>query len=122
MDFKILKKCITIDNEGCFIFLRSSIHKDDYRIILNIHRFKHRAPNIWREKKRQNWRSKQGTYIKKLKVMWLQHPHAIMKITARQKSKEEKEYFNNIINQLVVTDISGTLPTVAENIFLKVRP
>ena len=45
-----------------------------------------------------------------------------MKITARQKSKEEKEYFNNIINQLVVTDISGTLPTVAENIFLKVRP
>ena len=40
-----------------------------------------------------------------------------MEITACQKSNEEKEYLNSTINQLDVTDISGRLPTVAENIF-----
>ena len=60
MDFKIKKKSITIDNEGCFIFLRRSIQQEEYRIMLNIHGFKHRAPNVWR-KKWQNWRNKQGT-------------------------------------------------------------
>ena len=67
MDFKILKKCITIDNEGCFIFLRSSIHKDDYRIILNIHRFKHRAPNIWREKKKTELKKQTRNLYQKIK-------------------------------------------------------